>query len=192
MRARDPDATGWAAAASDEEADATQPAPEASVSLESFVALHYRRLVRLAGIVCADRADAQDAVQNALERAWRHRASLHDRERIKPWLDAIVVRESIRLNSRARSVLRRMTRRLAGTDDADLVYHQPMPTGLLDELKRLPLAQRAVLALHYEAGYPVAEVAELVGAPVETVRSRLRLARERLRRAHADDVEVAS
>ena len=168
------------------------PDTSMSESLEAFVTLHYRRLVRLAGIVCADRADAQDAVQNALERAWRHRASLRDRQRIKPWLDAIVVRESIRLNGRSRSVLRRMTRRLAGLDDAELAYHQPMPTGLLDELKRLPPAQRAVLALHYEAGYPVAEIAELVNAPLETVRSRLRMARGRLRRAHGDDREAAS
>jgi RNA polymerase sigma-70 factor (ECF subfamily) len=180
-----------AEAGSNQDAGATQP-QEAALSLEGFVALHYQRLVRLAGIVCLDRTDAQDAVQNALERAWRHRSSLQDGDRIKPWLDSIVVRESIRLNGRGRSVLRRMTRRLAGSEDSELVYHQPMPSGLLDELRRLPLAQRAVLALHYEAGYQVAEVAELVGAPLETVRSRLRLARERLRRAQADDVEVAS
>lgn len=170
------------AAVSKEGTDAAASKPAEPISLEAFVALHYRRMVRLAGIVCADRADAQDAVQNALERAWRHRAGLRGRDRIKPWLDSIVVRESIRLNGRGRSALRRVTRRLVGSDDAELAYDQPMPSGLFDELKRLPLAQRAVLALHYEAGYPVAEVAELVGAPLETVRSRLRLARDRLRR----------
>jgi DNA-directed RNA polymerase specialized sigma24 family protein len=35
--------------------------------------------------------------------------------------------------------------------------------------------------LHLYAGYSVAETAEIVGAPVETARSRLRLARQRLR-----------
>ena len=65
-------------------------------------------------------------------------------------------------------------------------YHQPMPSGLLDDLRRLPAAQRTVLALHYDAGYSVAETAALVNAPVETVRSRLRLARERLRREHPE------
>jgi len=39
-----------------------------------------------------------------------------------------------------------------------------------------------VIALHLYAGYSVVETAEAVGAPVETVRSRLRLARERMRR----------
>ena len=177
------DPNEWQAPAIHEWSEPLASEPE---SLDAFVALHYRRLVRLAGIVCVDRGDAQDAVQNALERAWRHRASLRDRQRIKPWLDAIVVRESIRLNGRGRSVLRRITQRLAGPDDPDAAYLQPVPIGLIDGLKSLPPAQRAVLALHYEAGYTVAETAQLVGAPVETVRSRLRLARERLRREHPE------
>ncbi len=46
---------------------------------------------------------------------------------------------------------------------------------------RLSSEQRAVVALHLYAGYSVAETAELVGAPLETARSRLRLARQRLR-----------
>jgi len=45
----------------------------------------------------------------------------------------------------------------------------------------LPAAQRAVVALHLYAGYSVLETAAIVGVPVETARSRLRLARERLR-----------
>ena len=49
--------------------------------------------------------------------------------------------------------------------------------------ERLSPEQRAVIALHLHAGYSVAETAELVNAPVETVRSRLRTARERLREA---------
>ena len=46
----------------------------------------------------------------------------------------------------------------------------------------LPAAQRAVVALHLHHGYSISETAALVGAPEETIRSRLRLARQRLRR----------
>ena len=45
----------------------------------------------------------------------------------------------------------------------------------------LPAAQRAVVALHLYLGYSIVETAEMVGAPLETVRSRLRLAREQMR-----------
>ena len=51
----------------------------------------------------------------------------------------------------------------------------------------LPADQRAAVALHLHYGYSVAETADIVGAPVETVRSRLRLGRERIRQALEDE-----
>jgi RNA polymerase sigma-70 factor (ECF subfamily) len=45
----------------------------------------------------------------------------------------------------------------------------------------LPAPQRAVVALHLYLGYSITETADIVGAPLETVRSRLRLARDQLR-----------
>jgi DNA-directed RNA polymerase specialized sigma24 family protein len=44
------------------------------------------------------------------------------------------------------------------------------------------------VALHLYAGHSVAETADIVGAPLETVRSRLRLARERLRHALEESI----
>lgn len=155
-------------------------------TLEAFVAVHYRRLVRLAGLVSLDTAEAQDAVQNALIRAWRSHHRLRDRSRTKPWLDAIVVREAIRLNGRRRSWLQRLVRH----DDIEMPTNA-LPSGasldLAAGLAALPAPQRAAVALHYEAGYSVAEVAQLLEIPLETVRSRLRLARQRLRRDLSED-----
>jgi RNA polymerase sigma-70 factor (ECF subfamily) len=48
--------------------------------------------------------------------------------------------------------------------------------------------QRAAVVLHLHAGYSVDETAELLGVPRETVRSRLRVAREHLRRALREGV----
>ena len=64
-------------------------------SLEAFVCEHYLRLVRLAGLVTRDVDQAQDAVQAALERAWRKREQANA-DSVRPWLDRIVVREAIR------------------------------------------------------------------------------------------------
>jgi RNA polymerase sigma-70 factor (ECF subfamily) len=52
---------------------------------------------------------------------------------------------------------------------------------LRELLDALPMEQAEALALHCALGYTVAEVAALCGAPVETVRSRLRLAKHALR-----------
>ena len=49
-------------------------------------------------------------------------------------------------------------------------------------IQRLPLDQRAILALHHLDGLPVAEVAEILGIPVGTAKSRLFKARTALER----------
>lgn len=153
--------------------------------LTEFVRDNNDRLIRLAGLVCRNVPDAEDAVQAALERAWRNQAALRDHERLKPWLDRIVVREAIRITRAREGILGRLLGR-----DGDEVMVEPVDQRTTDaplsaDLKaafaRLSSEQRAVVALHLYAGYSVAETAEIVGAPVETARSRLRLARQRLR-----------
>ena len=153
--------------------------------LTEFVLANNDRLIRLAGLVCRNVADAEDAVQAALERAWRNQGALRDRERLKPWLDRIVVRESIRLTRSRETLLGRLLGR-----DRDEIVVEPVDDRAPDaeriaELRhafeRLSAEQRAVVALHLYAGYSVAETATIVGVPLETVRSRLRLARRYLR-----------
>jgi RNA polymerase sigma-70 factor (ECF subfamily) len=58
----------------------------------------------------------------------------------------------------------------------------PTWIALADAFRTLPADQRAVVALHLYEGYSVEETARLMDARVETTRSRLRLARARLRR----------
>jgi len=158
----------------------------ADAALAEFAAEHYDRLVRLARLVCRDGPDAADAVQVALEQAWRRRSSLQDEARLRPWLDRIVVREAIRINRSRRSWLGRLVAtgsRVAWIEPVDLTTERlPAWSALRSAYAGLTAEQRAVVALHLYAGYSVVETADLVGAPVETVRSRLRLAKNRLRR----------
>ena len=153
--------------------------------LAAFVADHYDRLIRLAGLVCRSVPDAEDAVQSAIERAWRNRRSLRDPERIKPWLDRIVVREAIRITRSRESLVGRLLRRAEDDVEIDLVDPRATDAARMTEVRdafaRLSAEQRAVVALHLYAGYSVAETAAIVDAPLETTRSRLRLARHRLR-----------
>ena len=158
--------------------------------LAEFVAAHYPRLIRLAGLVCRDAIDSEDAVQAGLERAWRRRESLDDPARLRAWLDRIVVREAIRLGRDKRTLRQRVERLFGDHDDIEIGAGQTGPDPgsaatsravLRHAFESLPAAQRAVVALHLYLGYSIAETAEMVGAPLETVRSRLRLAREQMR-----------
>jgi RNA polymerase sigma-70 factor (ECF subfamily) len=172
---------------------ATEPAvPEAASVEDQLTALfaeHYERMVRLAGLVCRSGVLAEDAVQAAMEQAWRRRSSLRDPARMRWWLDRIVVRETIRLNRRP------WWNRLTGTHAEEYASPLPDPAGettpqrlaLTAAFAALTPEQRAACVLHLHMGYGVAETAELMGARVETTRSRLRLARRRLRADLSED-----
>jgi DNA-directed RNA polymerase specialized sigma24 family protein len=58
---------------------------------------------------------------------------------------------------------------------------------LIDMLKRLPPKQRAALALHHGAGYPVREVASIIGSTSAAVRVHLSRGRRRLRELMGGD-----
>lgn len=155
-------------------------------SLDVFVRTNYPRLIRLAGLITRDGDQAQDAVQSGLERAWRKRGDVRDATRLRPWLDRIVVREAIRhtRTSGLSALLRR--------EPPDWVQYPAMTPepaemiALREALGHLSPDHRAVIALHLHEGYSVEETARLLAVPFDTVRSRLRAARERLRRELAE------
>jgi len=157
------------------------------VTLEALLADEYDRLVRLAGVICRDPADAQDAVQAAIERALRSHDSLRDPAKVRQWLNQIVVNESIRADQRRRRWWSRLN---AGLGEIEPISDAADPAGgpsaaaaaLRDAFDALPVEQRVVVGLHHYAGYSVAEAAVIAGIPLETARSRLRLAHAHLRR----------
>jgi RNA polymerase sigma-70 factor, ECF subfamily len=160
-----------------------EPAPD----LAEFVTQHYQRLIRLAALVTRNTADAEDAVQAALERAWKRRSDLRDPRLLKQWLDRIVVNEANRISG---SRVRRLARLFTGADmESEESIDVPDSRGqsplemaeMRQAFTKLSSNQRTVVILHLYAGYSVAETAAVIGAPLETIRSRLRLARQKLR-----------
>jgi RNA polymerase sigma-70 factor (ECF subfamily) len=75
------------------------------------------------------------------------------------------------------------------TPDAELIA-QARAEAVRDLLDALPVEQAEVLAMHCVLGYTVREIADTSGTPPETVRSRLRLAKNALRDRVADDPEL--
>jgi RNA polymerase sigma-70 factor, ECF subfamily len=163
------------------EMDAPRDLGIEDIELAEFARAHYPRLVRLAALVCRDANDAEDAVQAALERAWRRRADRTGRDRLRSWLDRIVVREAIRVSTRLVRFprLTRPARQIVAAVEPPISADWAALRIAFDDLSP---EQRAVVSLHLYAGYSVPECAALLDVPVETVRSRLRLARARLRR----------
>ena len=134
----------------------------------------YHRLYAIARRILRDGYAAEDAVQDALVRAWRDLRGLRDRDRFDAWLHRLLVHacaDQARRSRRQRlDVAIETIDRADPTDDIARV-------GDRDEIERAFLAltveHRAVLVLTHYAGLPAAEVATILGIPTGTVYSRL-------------------
>jgi RNA polymerase sigma-70 factor (ECF subfamily) len=142
----------------------------------------YPDLLRLAFLILHDSSDAEDATQFAMEKAWRSRAQLLHQGSATSWLRRIVVREALRARSSPWRRLRSSVHLIdaEGLANPDVANRDEM-LDLIRAFERLPANQSAAVVLHHYLAYPIWEIAEMLGVPIETVRSRLRLAMRRLR-----------
>jgi RNA polymerase sigma-70 factor (ECF subfamily) len=141
---------------------------------------------RLSYAILGNEADARDAAQETFVAAWRQLPRLRDVDRFDAWFQRVAV-NAARMTLRARG--RRRVREIPAVQVAALVDTAVAPADAdrLDAaLRHLPLEQREILALHHLDGLPVAELAEILGIPVGTVKSRLHTARQALQRTLAD------
>ena len=120
----------------------------------------------------ADQAD--DAVQAALIASWRDIRRLRDSDRFEPWLHRILVNECYAEARRRRrwSANLHVLARPEGADPTEILTVNDRDQ--LDRaFRRLTLEQRAVLVFHHYVGLTVEQVAERLGIPVGTAKSRI-------------------
>jgi RNA polymerase sigma-70 factor (ECF subfamily) len=127
--------------------------------------------------ILRDSGRAEDALQNALVLAWKRLPHLREADRFEAWIHRIVVHacydESQRTQS-WRSNVRVLS--LDGPSSPDETTAVADRDELERAYRRLPVEQRAVFVLHHYLGLPLVEVAELLGIPAGTARSRLHYA----------------
>lgn len=141
-----------------------------------LIELHHADMLRIAYVICADRALAEDAVQEAWRRAWKGIGQVRDEERIRPWLLRIAGNEARRIAGRRRNQPAELPE-LRAPD-------QPNVVGQLDlhhALARLSPADREMIVLRYVVGYSGLELASLMSLRPDAVRSRLSRLVRRLR-----------
>lgn len=140
-------------------------------------------MYRVAVAMLWNDADATDAMQEAILRAWEKRDRLREEDRLPGWLMRILVNQ-------CRSVLRRRKFRPLPLDDAlERPSPEPPDIGLWEALKALPEKYRLPIVLHHVEGYDLTEIAGMLKLPAATVRGRLFYARKKLRDLLQEDME---
>ena len=146
-------------------------------------------------------ADAEDLVSEAVMKAWASFAHLEDRQAFPKWLFRILANTYVSEQRRARPTIAECV----STDDDERPFslfekmHQPFLLWwgnpeqelinklLRDDIERaldaLPETFRQVVILVEINGHSYTEVADILGVPIGTVRSRLARARSMLQRA---------
>jgi len=151
---------------------------------------HSRVAYSLAFRLLGDRQSAEDLVQDAFLAVWRNASAYTPaRGSVRNWLLSIVHNRGVdRLRTLAAMARRRDAleqtelQRPDEPDAADLGIGRAMAGRLRQELSQLPGDQFEVLKLAYYGGFTHHEIAEMLGLPLGTVKSRMRLGLERLRR----------
>jgi RNA polymerase sigma-70 factor (ECF subfamily) len=171
--------------------------PKAVRTFIVTVAPHLLRVVRrVLGVAHPDADDvAQEAAFAVMEALPRHRGEctvLHFACRVAV-LTAMNARrhEAARKRASARetSLPIELVPACSPSPDAEAMAHARAQV-VRDLLDTLPIEQAEVLAMHCVLGYTMREVADAAGVPVETVRSRMRLAKQALRERVMDDPEL--
>jgi RNA polymerase sigma-70 factor (ECF subfamily) len=141
------------------------------------------RLYAVARLVVRDAALAEDAVQEALVRAWQRLPSLRDPDRFDAWLYRLVVNacaDQGRQRRRWSQQVRPIPVEASISDDTGSVADREL---LERAFRRLKPEQRAVVVLHHYSGFTAAEIARILEIPEGTARSRLHYATEAMRAA---------
>lgn len=138
------------------------------------------KMYRLAYFYVSSKEDALDIVQNAIVKALENSASLKNPDAVRTWIYRIVVNEAL-------TFLKRQHREVT-CEPADLeseVYYESAyepGLSLYTEIHKLPPEMQTIITLHYFEELTLKEVAAVTGVNLNTVKSRLYSALDKLKK----------
>jgi RNA polymerase sigma-70 factor (ECF subfamily) len=163
---------------------AQAPDQEMDREFEARLAESSTLAFRVAYGVLRHREDAEDVAQEAFAKAYRSFRKLRERDRFRAWLVRITWRMAI---NRQRSERRRIVREQAPVEDqssptaADALAASERSARLWKAIDALPDKLRVVTVLAGIEEHDIRQIAQLLRLPEGTVKSRLFLARQRLK-----------
>jgi RNA polymerase sigma-70 factor (ECF subfamily) len=140
------------------------------MAIRAFLANDYRRVVAAVTLVCADAAHAEDAVQEALKRAWERDRSGEVIESPAAWIAVVAMnqaRSGLRRRLTERKAMDRLVPSLAGPPSEDTI-------DVARAVRTLPRRERQAVVLHYFMGLKIQEIAMALEGTVKNALFRAR------------------
>lgn len=151
------------------------------LSYEQAVERYLQTVYAVCVMRLSGNADVDDCVQNTFIKLYERSPEFSDETHLKAWLLRVAINE-------CRMSVRRSLRFIP----LDHLREHPLPqsddhSDLSWALMRLGAKYREVLYLHYEEGYKVREIAEILNTKEGTVMSLLKRGRDKLRQIYGGE-----
>lgn len=172
------------AAAPDELALLDRVAGEDTAAFDALYRVYQPRLKRFIGGMTRQPALVEEILDDTMMVVWRKAPSFNGEAKVSTWIFAIAYRQTLKALRR-----REDTVELGDERDADTQVPGPDIELQQEELHRhlgnalagLSAEQRAVIELTYYLGYSCREIGQIMGCPVDTVKTRMFYARRKLK-----------
>ena len=138
------------------------------------------RVFRYSLTLLRDRHLAEEVTQETMTAVWKGAGSYSGRSRVSTWNFGIARNQAHRLLEREARARRRIDEPLFLPDPAEEIGRKE---AVLHALEQLPASQREVVFLTFYEGLSYPEIAEVLGVPEGTVKSRMFHARRKLAEA---------
>lgn len=147
-----------------------------SRQFEQFVATERGMLVRLAMNILHHPEDADDAVAEALCKAWERREQLRSPDKMRSWVAKITVNTALSMIQK-----RKRVELVESMDDYPTTAEPGYPhSGIWHEIESLAEQDRTLVYLYYIYGFSQKEISAILNIPTGTVKSRLYTVRQKL------------
>jgi RNA polymerase sigma-70 factor (ECF subfamily) len=168
--------------------------PESETAALEFAFAEFRReLLGTLYYLVGNREDAHDALQEAFVKCWKHREQIGEIENLKAW----IFRIALNTGRDIRQTAWRRKRQGLPNDEALMISPQRGPRAEAETHEQLGKLRRAIADLRPEeqeifllrqnGQMKYEEIADAIGIPLGTVKTRMRLALSKLRQAMAED-----
>lgn len=129
--------------------------------------------------------DVEEAINDTMLVVWRKADDFAERSKVSTWIFGIAYKKALKRLQWNRRLAEREVQvdieAVSPYDPVEIVGDEALLARIRVAVGQLPLAQRSIVHLAFFYGYSYSEIAEIVDCPVNTVKTRMYYARERLR-----------